>query len=796
MRIISKIRTIKNLILHTFIVANSYFFDYKWYMNKHEKTWFLKTVYRKYYAALHYVIRGSKAEIKPSKIFYTNEYLILNPDVKLNNFNPLVHYELYGKYENRPISLADIKQYNVPKGSISIAKNFNNRKTINKKIVTVFAFFSGNSKLHEYQMYLLKHLNKISDYIVIVGDNTIYETELEKIENLCNTIICNRHGEYDFGSYKIGYNYLIENNILNNDDDLLFINDANYGPVYSFEHIIKHYKKQQCDFYGLSLGKNEQYKAIQSFFYIFKYNVYSSSCFINFINSVKKELSPAWVVYNYEFKLTDLLVNNGFRYSLFIPENFMNKNIIIPTKFSYTLLSKYKYPLIKRKVLQGSSAENPKKILKYIKKQNIELYNIIINNNIINHTENNEYINDLVTIHNNYKQKLEIIKNQDKINILFMVNMASMFPAESLMNLLEKDNKYRIHLYVIPDVRFSKEENFRILIDTYNELKSKYSYTKLAVSINMDTNEIIEYKNIMLDKDIVCFPSPYDVSYSIYNPYYAVLNNILSIHINYGFFRSIYDRYIYALDNYNSFWKVFLETDINYKEYKTYGRCDALNAEIVGYAKMDKLYTYLQNAKPRNKKCIIIAPHHSIDGGMNKILSLSNFEKYADFFLELPQKYPNIDFVFRPHPVLFTVLRKNNKWGEEKVNNYISKMKSYSNITYSTEGDYLEIFANSDGIIQDSGSFLVEYFYTFKPCCYMLKSHNDINEKFNKLGVKCLEHVYIAYNEENIIDFIDNVILNNNDYLIQTRNEFTNKIMVNYPQVNEKIKRYIDFINT
>lgn len=167
-----------------------------------------------------------------------------------------------------------------------------------------------------------------------------------------------------------------------------------------------------------------------------------------------------------------------------------------------------------------------------------------------------------------------------------------MFSAESLMKEMMQNKKYNVSLYIIPDVRFAKEENYRIYEETYKELKEKYDFAEKAVIIDYEKDEIKEYKNVIKQADIVCYPSPYDVSYSLYNPYYAVQENILSIHINYGFFRSIYDRFIYALDNYNSFWKVFLETEYNMEEYKKYGRCNGINAVVTGYAKMDNLKNY------------------------------------------------------------------------------------------------------------------------------------------------------------------------------------------------------------
>lgn len=783
-KFLSPLIWLKNTVKETYIVASSKQFDYKWYKNKHSNN-IIKNIFYKYYSALHYIIKGSKLGLNPSKYFYTNEYLIINPDVAINEINPLIHYEKYGKYEGRAIALSDIKEYKASENTINIVKEIHNRNEYSKKIVTVFAMFSSNGKIEEYQLYLLTGLKEISDYIIVVADNTIYEEELKKLDGLCNAYRFIRHGEYDFGSYKYGYNYLLEHNILKEDDNLLFINDSNYGPVYSFKNVLDDFQGKECDFYGLSVGTNPE-KYIQSFFIILKHNVWNSDVFKGYINKIKKQLSPATVVVNYEFTFTKEMITNGYSYEVYCNIK-SDKNEFIPTKYGYTLISDYKYPVIKRKYLQGSFAENPKKALEYLKNINPELYNIITTNSLERKKVKTYKQFNIDEIHKRYKTKEQELIGKKEINIVFLVNMASMFAAESLMNEMKQNKKYNVSLYIIPDVRFTREENYRIYEGTYKELKEKYDFAEKAVIIDYEKDEVIEYKNVVKHADIVCYPSPYDVSYSLYNPYYAVQENILSIHINYGFFRSIYDRFIYALDNYNSFWKVFLETEYNMAEYKKYGRCNGINAVLTGYAKMDRLSEYMATKKENKRKRIIIAPHHSVDGGMNKMLALSNFEKYADLFLELPLKYPEIDFIFRPHPVLFPTLKNSSKWGEAKVENYINKLKSYKNVIYSTEGDYLEIFANSDGIIQDSGSFLVEYFYTGKPCCYMLKTKKDIKEKFNTLGIKCLEHVYIAFEKQNILDFIDNVIINDNDILKEKRNNIMKEIMIGYPSVIEEI---------
>ena len=168
---------------------------------------------------------------------------------------------------------------------------------------------------------------------------------------------------------------------------------------------------------------------------------------------------------------------------------------------------------------------------------------------------------------------------------------------------------------------------------------------------------------------------------------------------------------------------------------------------------MDELAQY--EYKKADRKRILIALHHSVEGGANRILEISNFMKYAEFFKELPVKYPTVDFVFRPHPFLFPVLSKPKHWGKDRVEKYLSELKSLPNVSWSEGSEYLKEFALADAIIQNCASFLVEWFYTGKPCCYMLKQESDIEEKFLPIGQKCLNASSIAYNENQIDEFIE-----------------------------------------
>lgn len=150
--------------------------------------------------------------------------------------------------------------------------------------------------------------------------------------------------------------------------------------------------------------------------------------------------------------------------------------------------------------------------------------------------------------------------------------------------------------------------------------------------------------------------------------------------------------------------------------------------------------------------------------------------------------WPEIDFVFRPHPLLFFNLTSNRLWTQKQVDQYIATIQSFPNASYDNSGDYFELFANSDAMIHDCSSFIGEYLFTEKPCCYMLKSPAQIEDVFLPMGVNCMKHYYKAYSKEDIIYFIDDVVVRGNDPLKAGREEFSRKeLKFNYPHSSQMV---------
>lgn len=129
--------------------------------------------------------------------------------------------------------------------------------------------------------------------------------------------------------------------------------------------------------------------------------------------------------------------------------------------------------------------------------------------------------------------------------------------------------------------------------------------------------------------------------------------------------------------------------------------------------------------------------------------------KYNAFMLKMAQKYTDrVQFVFKPHPLLYEKLKK--IWGEEKTKNYYNQWKTMPNTSFH-DGEYIDLFLTSDAMIHDSGSFLLEYLYVNKPVMRTMTGE-DMSKVFNKLALDSLNVYYQGFNEQEIEQFIQNVI--------------------------------------
>lgn len=417
-------------------------------------------------------------------------------------------------------------------------------------------------------------------------------------------------------------------------------------------------------------------------------------------------------------------------------------------------------------------------------KKNIPKENLVKDTHIVSDDAKKFY-----KVQDSYKKKKTAIikkyKKQKKISVGFIVVFNSVFPIRPVFELMLNDNVFDPYIVVAPDVACPKKEKIATYNEAYYSLSKQYP-GKVLHGYNSDMETYVEFKDKF---DIVFFCNPYkSLVHKNHDISYFLDKNVLPIYASYGFAALSFWDEVIATDFYNYLWKACVETESNLQHLKDVEKIHGINGVVTGYIKVDKMANIV--AEERKRKRVIICPHHTVWGWKN--LNISNFLKYKDFFLELPKMFPDVDFVFRPHPLLFPNMINHMHWSQNDVDEYLEKLLENPNATYDTSGEYFDKFVNSDAMIHDCGSFIGEYLYTEKPCCYMMKNEEETMNGLVPLGQQCMQQYYHAFTKEDIVNFIQNVVINGNDSKKEQREKFVQtELKKNYPHAAESVIKMI-----
>jgi len=368
-----------------------------------------------------------------------------------------------------------------------------------------------------------------------------------------------------------------------------------------------------------------------------------------------------------------------------------------------------------------------------------------------------------------------------KIKVGFAVIYSATFTAQKVFELMVDDDLFEPIIIVL---RGTGEDEHYLQITfnkTYEELREKYP-NYVNKGYDFDKNICIDYTDQL---DLIYVTSSIDsLLPSEYQARYLITKNLLPFHVPFSIFSSNHTTEIFKLETYNTYWKVFLENRLTYFNCLPHHYIDGANLVITGYPKLD--YLAECHITKRTRKRIIIALQYVISTWKNR--PFGSFFEYQHILKKIPYLFPDIDFVFRPHPFLEKSLEE--KWGKEKTKVYFDKLISYKNVIISREGDYSHIFMNSDAMIHDCESFMAGYLYTNKPVC-SIHSPIDISERFTEFGKMCFDQHYFASEPSEIIDFIKNVVVDGNDIKYESRKKFAKELMYNFPNAASAIIKHI-----
>lgn len=378
----------------------------------------------------------------------------------------------------------------------------------------------------------------------------------------------------------------------------------------------------------------------------------------------------------------------------------------------------------------------------------------------------------------NEKRLLSIeikLRQKERINVLFIVSVLSMWKGQKLYELLSRDPSFNVRLIISPFRRYTTEEGLL-------HVKALQDYfTSLNLIVPSTTDDGFDLDAWLDDfKPDVLFPPQH---------YESLHGNRLDIEYNqdkllcyipYGV-PTMQDQFVYNLPTHNLGWRIYHATDLHLKTARRLMCNRAINVRIVGDPDSDSLFTgtledpWKKISDGKKRKRIIWAPHFSI--GHSGYLQRATFLWLCDKMVELAQEYSDeVQFVFKPHPHLHSVLNDLEGWGRQKTDEYYNLWATMPN-TQIEQGPYQAVFAYSDGMIHDCGSFTGQYMYVKKPVMFMTKDIDYIRKNADDFGTECINRHYIGSSPEDAEHFIKDVILGNRDDLKDSRNAFFDRYL-------------------
>jgi hypothetical protein len=183
-------------------------------------------------------------------------------------------------------------------------------------------------------------------------------------------------------------------------------------------------------------------------------------------------------------------------------------------------------------------------------------------------------------------------------------------------------------------------------------------------------------------------------------------------------------------------WKIFVASQRHCDYYRQ--KNPKLNVEVLHSPKLEEIAKRSRMRTSADKKTVLWAPHHSVGEDW---LRFGTFHQNYVKILALAENNPNLNFVFRGHHLLFSMLIQHRQFSNEDVQNFLSKWGSLQNTSLDTNPDYAESFANSDVLLTDGISFLIEYLVTGKPLIYIERPGHEqftsVGEHFVEMAIKC-----------------------------------------------------------
>lgn len=229
----------------------------------------------------------------------------------------------------------------------------------------------------------------------------------------------------------------------------------------------------------------------------------------------------------------------------------------------------------------------------------------------------------------------------------------------------------------------------------------------------------------------LAYPEPYRIE--------ATSPHFLTCYLAYGVLLANQPELQFGQEGHHSAWRLYAGTRRDLFFYRQHQRRMRTNARLTGYPKFDLYRPQAAQAAEGARPTVIWAPHWTI-GLIYPGLNMGLFDKICMEMLAIIDEFPDIDFVYRPHPNLPHALATTTFMNADSYAIYLDMLRSRPNCQLELGGDNIARFGRSAAMITDSVSFLAEYLPTGRPLLFLDRPDrarlNDQGERVAALHVQ------------------------------------------------------------
>lgn len=367
------------------------------------------------------------------------------------------------------------------------------------------------------------------------------------------------------------------------------------------------------------------------------------------------------------------------------------------------------------------------------------------------------------------------LAKKKKVKVVFLALSISFWKYDRVFRLMCMSSRFTPLVVTIPIVGNRREKQIQDMREMYTYF-SERGFT-VVEGYDFETNEYIDASGLMPDLVFYCQPYNWIIpeSFRFYN-----LKTTLFAYVPYAFWLTAME-WGYNEVAHNICWKLFYSTSYQKQDARRMADIKDKNVCVTGYPMADEFLSRSNRMDPwkiadRRIKRVIWAPHFSLheEGLSNQ----SNFLLLSDSMLRLAQQYKEtIQIAFKPHPILLNCLYDQAGWGKQRADAYYETWRNLENGTLVT-GDYVDLFLTSDAIIHDSSSFIAEYLFTGNPTLFITKATSKMQKGLSEFGKKAFDLLYKGTSEADIVHFINEVVLGENDPIKPCRDDFFQKYLL------------------